>query len=408
MRVTRHALRRCTILLLLAGIGCNGDRATEPDRVNLQPRGPRFIVGVTLNVTDVEQLYTAVNNSANAGAAIILAPGTYLLSATKAGVARPNGGRLELQRDMSLYGVTGDRSAVVIDGRSLNAAAVSVSFGRTGPVRIGRGSNTIEWLTVLANPSAAAGIAAELPGTAATQIRVAHVVSRGGSRGIDVRNVGSVNSDRRVDAEIVENEFIGPDSVIGMSEGIRIANFVAANSGVIVATMNGNRTHGFQLGCILANNRSSNARIEVRSSGDRFFGNGLGCLISGGLSQAGTPVANGTVTIFEAHGDDFVDNTALLGTDAGGLRVVGGLSTTTANATSNNTVSVSLWGTRVQGNRGENFIAFGAFKTAPPGIAGTNNHVTITLQGVSKKIEVMQDPSQPDDPLNTNTVTVIR
>ena len=405
MRATRHALRRCTLLLLITGVGCNGDPVTVPTRATLEPR---FSIGVTLNVSDVEQLYTAVNNSANSGAAIVLAPGTYVLSATKAGVARPNNGRIELQRDMSLYGVSGDRNAVVIDGRSLNAAAVSVSFGRTGPVRIGRGSNTVEWLTVLANPSAAAGIAAELPGTAATRIRVAHLVSRGGSRGVDVRNVGSVNSNRRVDAEIVENEFAGPDSVIGMSEGIRIANFVAANGGVIVATMNGNRIHGFQLGCILANNRSSNARIEVRSSGDKFFGNGLGCFISGGLSQAGTPPANNTVTIFEGRGDDFVDNTAVLGPDSGGVVVVGGVSTTTANATSSNTVSVSLWGTRVQGNRGENFIAYGALKNSPPGIAGTNNHVTITLQGVSKKIEVVQDSSQPDDPLNTNTVTVIR
>src|SRR5512138_2489953 len=169
MRRTRHARRCCTILLLLAGFGCNGapDQATAPNRVNArEPLDPRFSLGVTLYVSDVEQLYTAVNDAANAGATIILSPGTYVLSATKAGATRPNGGRIELQRDMSLYGVTGNRNAVVIDGRPLLAASVSVSFGRTGPVRIGRGSNTLEWLTVLSNPIAAAGIAAELPGTA--------------------------------------------------------------------------------------------------------------------------------------------------------------------------------------------------------------------------------------------------
>ena len=56
-----------------------------------------------------------------------------------------------------------------------------------------------------------------------------------------------------------------------MSEGIRLANFVGADGGVIVARLSGNVAHGFQLGCIVANNRSSNAALQVRSSGDRFF-----------------------------------------------------------------------------------------------------------------------------------------
>src|SRR5512147_48985 len=114
----------------------------------------------TLDVADVEQLYRAVNDPAHEGAAIILAPGTYVLSAADGGGApRPNGGRLELQRDMSMYGVTGNRSAVVIDTTGLPAASVNLPLpqqptNRTAPVRIGRGRNTIEWLTVLGSPAA--------------------------------------------------------------------------------------------------------------------------------------------------------------------------------------------------------------------------------------------------------------
>ncbi|HYV40698.1 MAG TPA: hypothetical protein VEO02_02800, partial [Thermoanaerobaculia bacterium] len=143
------------------------------------PGQPQLSVAATvLSVADVEQLYAAVNDPANEGAAITLAPGTYVLSVNDAaGVARPNGGRLELQRDMSLYGVTDDRSAVVIDATGLPASSFSVPFGRTSPVRIGRGSNTIEWLTVQGNPAAAGGIATELAGTPSTWIRVAHVIS---------------------------------------------------------------------------------------------------------------------------------------------------------------------------------------------------------------------------------------
>src|SRR5262245_51276586 len=105
--------------------------------------------GTVVYVADVEQLYDAVNDSANEGAAIVLAAGTYILTANNpAGVARPNGGRLELRQDMSLYGVAGDRAAVVIDAGGLPAS--SFTFGlpagqRTGVIRTGRGTNTIEW-----------------------------------------------------------------------------------------------------------------------------------------------------------------------------------------------------------------------------------------------------------------------
>jgi hypothetical protein len=58
--------------------------------------------GFVIEVSNVEQLYDAVNEPANAGATIVLAPGRYVLTKVKAGVGtRPNNGRLELQTDMS-------------------------------------------------------------------------------------------------------------------------------------------------------------------------------------------------------------------------------------------------------------------------------------------------------------------
>jgi hypothetical protein len=362
----------------------------------------------TIVVSTVDELYTAVNDPVNAGVAVVLTPGRYVLSAN-----RPNGGRLELQTDMSLVGVEGDPTNVTIDATLLPASSFSVPFGRTGVVRIGRGTNTIEWLTVLGNPAAAAGIATELTGTPSTRVRVANVVSGGSSRGIDVRNAGATMIGRRIDAEIVDNEFFGPppDQLPPgtMTEGIRLANFVGADNGVIVATLSGNRAHGFQIGCIVANNRSSHAAVSVRSSGDRFFANARGCLIAGGLNQSTTGIANSNSTVFEAFGSEFVDNTTQIpGVDPGGIRVVGGLSTILTNTTSDNTVSVSLSGSKVSGNEGVDFDAFGAMKAALSGIAGTNNHVTIALRGVSTKVDVVAVDSAPPDPNGTNTVTVVR
>ena len=152
MRFTRNTFRIGVIFVLAAATACDraGERLTAPsERAADLP--PQFSITTTsVYVTNVEQLYAAVNDPANAGAAILLSPGNYLLSSTNgAGSARPNGGRLEFQRDMSLYGVTGDRGAVVIDASALPASAFNVSFGRTGPIRIGRGNNAVEWLTIV-------------------------------------------------------------------------------------------------------------------------------------------------------------------------------------------------------------------------------------------------------------------
>jgi len=313
MRVSRNLLRICATAALVTAVACDqgGERVTAPPESSAPPAGPQLgVATTTLPVTNVEQLYAAVNNAANAGADILLAPGTYVLSSTNGvGAARPNGGRLELQLNMSLYGVTGDRSEVVIDASALPTSSFTVSFGRTAPVRMGRGSNNIQWLTIVANSAAAGGIATELTGTPTTDVRVAHVLSSGASRGIDVRNAGATMIGRRINVELIDNEFVGPTDVAGMSEGIRLANFVGANQGVIVADLSGNRAHGFQIGLIIASNRSSNATIDVRSSGDRFFGNALGALITAGLTQT-SGVANSNITTFEAHGTQILDNTA--------------------------------------------------------------------------------------------------
>ena len=60
---------------------------------------------VVLNVSNVEGLYAAVNNPVNAGAIVVLASGTYTLTAKDAkNQPRPNGGRLVLQSGMALVG----------------------------------------------------------------------------------------------------------------------------------------------------------------------------------------------------------------------------------------------------------------------------------------------------------------
>src|SRR5688500_5511266 len=92
----------------------------------------------TIQVGNVEELYTAVNDPGNAGATLVFAPGVYMLLENDAnGVPRPNRGRLELQEDMSLLGVEGDRGAVVIDANDLTASSYLSGVGtfRIGAIR---------------------------------------------------------------------------------------------------------------------------------------------------------------------------------------------------------------------------------------------------------------------------------
>jgi len=350
------------------------------------------------------ELYAAVNDSANSGKKILLSEGTYVLSVNDpSGNPWPNGGRLELQEDMSLIGITNNRSAVIIDASGLPNSSFTVPFGKTGPIRIGRGKNTIKWLTIVGNELAAGGIETDLTGTPTTEIKVAHVVSGGSLRGIDVRNIGATMIGRRIDAEIVDNE------CFGIVEGIRLVNTNGANQGQIYAELRDNRVHDFYFGVIANNNRCSSAVVDVRSNGDRFEGNGLGALIIGGTAATGTSVSNSTT--FEAHGSKFINNTGPIEPDlgdAGGILVLGA-DAFGPDMTFNNTVAVRLRGTKVYGNQNIDFQAFGSRSLAdPPVLGGTNNHALIELHGVSKQIDVVAIDSSPEDPNHTNTVTVVR
>jgi hypothetical protein len=365
----------------------------------LQKRGSKKIL-----VHNEAELYTAVNNPANSGKKILLSAGTYVLSVNDpSGTPWPNGGRLELQEDMSLSGVCGNRSAVVIDGSGLPNSSFLVAFGRTGPIRIGRGNNSIEWLTIIGNDRAAGGIETDLTGTPTTCIKVAHVISGGSLRGVDVRNIGADMIGRRIDAKIIDNEFYG------IVEGVRIVNTNGADQGQIFAELRGNRAHDFYFGLLVNNNRCTSAVVEVKSHGDKFEGNGLGGLIIGGTAATGTSVSNSTT--FEAHGSKFINNTGPVDpefNDAGGLLVLGA-DAFGPDMTFNNKVTVRLWGTKVYGNQNIDFQAFGSRSLSdPPVLGGTNNHAVIKLHGISRMIDVVATNSFPEDPNQTNTVTVMR
>jgi hypothetical protein len=343
-----------------------------------------------IQISNVEALYSAVNNPANAGATLVLSPGTYMLSASDPNnVPRAEGGRIELQMDMSIVGVEGDRDAVVINasGLPLSSFPPTVNGVVTGPnaaVRMGLGYNALEWLTVRDAVNGGANIDTGLqafdPGTAF--IRVAHVASTGSTRGLNILNFGPPTSGQTIEADVIDSYFF--DNKITLSEGIRMGNFQGAQGSTVNVRMEGNLSWGQKMGRSIVNNRTQNSRVNVISSGNRFHDNGLGTFAFGGLSSLGTR-SDGNTIDFEAHGDQFIDNTAATEFDHGGLIVVGAENDSpVGGGGSNNTVNVQLWGCRMSGNSLHDLYGGGArsnfLANGDPSLS-QNNHATIEIHG---------------------------
>ena len=355
-----------------------------------------------VTVANIEELYGGVNNPANAGSQINIAAGTYVLSVNDpSNLPRPNGGRIELQDNMSLSGVAGDRSAVVIDASNLPASSYNGEVSSTGILRMGRGNNAVEWLTVTGAQSGGGGIIAHLSAPGTSHIRVAHVASLGNPRGMDIRNVNATSA-YIIDADIIDNDFANSPVI----QGLRIINFDGANGGLITARLSDNRSHGNREGLLIVNRNSSSSSISVTSSNDRFYGNGDGAIILCGFS--GSDVANGNTCNFTATDTSFDNNNGSSPFDRGGLTISGGENTAFENGTSNNTVNVSLSGCPIFRNQTPDIAAFGA-RSNPSSIGapGTNNHVTLIRNNIGpNRIRRVFANSIPDFPGLMNTVTI--
>lgn len=376
-------------------------------------------VAQVIQIADVEGLYSAVNDPANSGATLVLAPGTYMLSAKDPyGVARLKGGRIELQPDMSLLGVEGDRSLVVINAVNLPKTSFPTTLNgvATGPnaaVRMGLGHNAIEWLTVRDTVNGQANIDTRLQpldsGTA--YVFIAHIASTGSARGLNLINHGSQTSGQTIEADIIDSYFY--DNTVGISEGIRIGNF-AQSKGTVNVRMNGNLSWGQQTGRVLETSGATDSTINVLSNGNRFYGNGTGTIIFGGVTGGLSPTAgsDGNTINFEAHGDQFIDNTGFSATDHGGLLIRGLENVSPATGGTNNTVIIALWGCRMLGNTDTDLYAVGARTTIALPSLSQNNHVTIEIHGDGndngkwQPVEFFRN-SLPGPPNYGNSVTVI-
>lgn len=356
-----------------------------------------------VQVTNVDELYAAVNDPLNAGVRIMLSPGVYPLSPLDSGgQPRPNGGRLELQADMSLHGVEGDRSAVVIEAIGLPPASLTGGPVPLGAIRVGRGRNAIEWLSIRNARAGQGNIVTTLSDGNTFHLRVAHVASSGAGNNLSIGNLGAPSSGRTIEVDLVDNDLF--DGIGGNRNGFRIRN--EGTGSTINVRMNGNRiwNGGF---CLIVNAGAIDSEINVFSAGNRYFDNGAGLVIVGGLSGA-----TGNRINYSGHGDRFISNDEASVFDRGGLLILGGDRLATgASGANGNRVHAKLFGCRMSGNAVADLLAVGGRSFNPAFISTVfDNSVTLEMKGMPLRedtIEFFAD-SVPNDPSTNNSVAVVR
>ena len=357
-------------------------------------------------VSDVEELYAAVNDASNAGAQVVIAPGHYQLTVSDpSGSARPNRGRLELQEDMSLIGSFGRRSSVIIDAALLPQSSYQGSgIPLTGAIRIGKGSNAIKWLTVKNASVGSAAIEADLVSPGIGQIVIAHIASTGNIRGLDIRNFGPAASGRTLEVDIIDSEFY--NNTFGLAEGFRVGNFAGATGSTINVRMTANRSYGNEQGRLIVNNAGINCTINALSIGNHFYGNGAGTNLIAGLG-GGQP-ANANTVNYESFADRYEDNTLPAQFDRGGLNIIGGENIIAPDRANNNTVRAKIWVNRFSNNSPTDLYVVGARSfPASAGIPGSGNEVTVELKGIARRrLNYVLTDGLPNDVKETNTATI--
>ena len=403
-----------------------------------------------LSATPGQQLQDAVNDSANVGVRVRLAPGIYQLDPS-----RPNGGRLVLQPGMEINGAnqyvdcdhdgvwdpinacsggefdpnsfTINDTATLIDG-TLIVTALPAPVGSAAVVRVGR-DNTISGLTIRApRRSTVAGcidvnLTSPISGASAV---LRDNVLEGGQRGIRANNgapaVGGIASSAVIERNVVRDMQPVPGGLFGF--GIQIQNSGASDSQWEV-TLRNNRIYGNRFGLFIVSNNARRMDTRILSMGNVVHGNALGIWLTGGFSPAGAAVgdlSSENHLTYASNRDRIEDNVtpaqllpAFMDKGGGMVTLGAGRDSATAGACSRNRVRLQLLNTTFRGNRRvddpRDMTVIGSLAGATAGSeVGTDNVVELLMRRTDADVlpgAFVLDDSQPDDATGTNQVTLV-
>ena len=374
-------------------------------------------------ISNVDELYAGINDLNNAGATLILSPGTYSLNAN-----HPKSGRLELGYDMALIGQPGNAGQVIIDATNLPASSFTIPTTPglpvplpTGVVRMGNGKNSLEWLTLQNDPLHVirSFVQTDIVATPIAEIRIAHTIIKGGgcNIGISVGNFSAIANGRVVKAEIEDNEImdnINP-SPTGNGTGIQIVNHRGTNDASVIATLSRNYIHNNKAGMIISNISSQQCAIEIKSYNNRVENNGVGLAMRAGFNESTPSISNSLK--FDAYATFVKNNTGSpappFSNPACGIFAAGGGSMFLfglPGTVNDNKLDISFYGCAIEGNVGTaQILAYGAHSTySLPTPAGIYNETNIYLHGISANATISSIASLPVEPAGTNIINVYR
>jgi hypothetical protein len=391
-----------------------------------------------INVKDIEGLYAAVNNPANAGAIVVLASGTYTLTAKDPNnQTRPNGGRLVLQSGMALVGQNnyvdfdGDgvwdprddnadgipdtdplRGLIFADPASetiINAVNLS---GGSGAVHVGL-DNRVEKLTVRNANKPNAGIDVRLvPPIGGMHAEIRDCLVEDGQRGIRllIFNTNGIDSTAVLERNILRR------NTGAAGGGAEITIQLSSNSSWDVVARN-NLLYSNRVGLIVVSEGTTNVNSHVLSMRNLYRQNQLGLNLQAGRDNfPSQPLgANDSGIHFTSVDDGIFDNTGtpVSGGLGGGVLAIAGLNTNAgATLSSNDAVDLQFlgthWARNFQGISRRDLQVYGAL--AGGGLPGTNDTARVLIRqgasdGAAGAFQFVD--SQPGDPTNTDTVTII-
>jgi hypothetical protein len=405
-----YLLLLCTTVLFIISCQKAIDKPFTPE----SPTSPNINSATENNkkvyVSSLHELYAAVNNVDNAGTEVILAPGTYLLNASY-----PNGGRLELQTDMSLRGQPGQVDAVLIDQSLLPVSSYRLTPTVTvAPIRVGRGTNSLEWLSVkggLASVNPLAVIESDLLGDE-TNVIISHVyVDCNGSRtGILFRNRLDEHLNRVINAKLEFSEIANASTNNNPpGAGLALQNRISGSQ--IKLNMKENYIHGCKIGILNFNSGLGipvdNCLLDIISHSDRIEDNGCGLDLSAGAGGGTNYANNGTVNI-KFYGTIIKNNGIPQLLPNNGALLSGIYAAAAYQATaSNNVLSIGLWGCDISNNNAFDIYAYGAFSPTAV-VAGINNRFDLYLYGLSANATIASAASVPAEPGGTNVLNIYR
>lgn len=367
-----------------------------------------------IKVRNISELYEAVNNMENKGSTIILAPGVYVLNA-----GYPKAGRLELLHNMSLVGLPGNPDAVVIDASQLPLSSfmIAPANSRTGAVRMGDGSNSMEWITFQNDPAHTIRslIQTDIVTSSVATIKIAHCIIKGSSIGLSILNRDPVADGRVLEADISDNE-IFENTIQQFGSGIQIQNTLV-NDAVLKVRLSRNHVYGNKAGMMIFNSASQRCLLEVESYNDVIENNGIGLVLVGSLIlNANNPALQNSL-LYKAYASSIKNNNGSpappFSFPAGGIFAPSGLAMTQfgpPGTAHGNQLNIHFFGSDINENTGASQInAYGAYSFysfAPfnnQAIVGTENKTNVFLFVRSTDATVNTVNSVPFEPAGTNT-----